>query len=58
VPIPELTAAQLHRPSDPDSFGFETTADAEPLTGIVGQPRATAALAFGVDIPKTFECNS
>lgn len=48
--IRELTAEQLHRPSDPDAFGFETTAEAEPLTGIVGQPRATAALAFGVDI--------
>ncbi|HUO86878.1 MAG TPA: AAA family ATPase [Thermoanaerobaculia bacterium] len=48
--IRELTADELHRASDPDSFGFETTAEAEPLTDIVGHPRATAALSFGVDI--------
>ena len=48
--IRELTADELYRQSDPDAFGFETTADAEPLHDIVGHPRATAALAFGVAI--------
>ncbi|HEX2162651.1 MAG TPA: AAA family ATPase, partial [Thermoanaerobaculia bacterium] len=48
--VHELTAAELHRASDPDAYGFETTADAEPLDEIVGHPRATAALAFGVDV--------
>ncbi|HKJ75667.1 MAG TPA: ATP-binding protein, partial [Gammaproteobacteria bacterium] len=36
---------------DPDSLSFETTADLEDLTDIIGQDRAREAVKFGVDIP-------
>ncbi|HOM80239.1 MAG TPA: AAA family ATPase [Armatimonadota bacterium] len=35
---------------DPDTFGFETTEDIEPLKGIAGQERAVESIAFGIDI--------
>src|SRR5690606_14792650 len=38
------------RPCDPASLGFETTADAEPLAGALGQAEALEALEFGVEI--------
>lgn len=46
----ELTADDLFRPCDPASLGFETTADAEPLAGALGQAEALEALEFGVEI--------
>ncbi|RME42423.1 MAG: ATP-dependent protease, partial [Chloroflexi bacterium] len=48
--IQELTAQQVYRPCDPAAFDFETTAELEPLSEIVGQPRAVEALEFGVGI--------
>jgi lon-related putative ATP-dependent protease len=48
--IRELTAEQVCRPCDPETFDFETTAELEPLSEIVGQPRAVEALDFGVGI--------
>ena len=48
--IRELPGDELYRRTDPDVFGFETTAEMPRLTEIVGQPRATAALDFGVGI--------
>jgi len=42
--------AQLRRHLDPASLGFTTTADIEPLTGLVGQERALAAIEFGTGI--------
>jgi lon-related putative ATP-dependent protease len=46
----ELRAGELRRVCDPATLGFETTAGLPSLDGIVGQPRAVAALAFGADI--------
>ena len=44
----ELTPSQLRRSCDPTSFGIDTTADATGADGIIGQPRATDALRFGL----------
>lgn len=46
----ELTAAQLRRTVDPQALGIQTTADLTPLAGLIGQPRAEAALSFGLSI--------
>lgn len=46
----ELTPEQLRRSCDPTSFRVDTTADAPVVDEIIGQPRATAALRFGVEI--------
>ncbi len=49
--LPEqLRSDQLHRRCDPSGFSFETTADLPPLGEVIGQPRAVAALEFGLDI--------
>ena len=48
----QLSPAQLRRNCDPNQFSFETTADlAPPPATIIGQPRATKALRFGLEIP-------
>lgn len=47
----ELFSRQLRRVCDPASLGFETTAELPVLTEVLGQPRAVAALSFGVSIP-------
>jgi predicted ATP-dependent protease len=55
---PELRAAlavpapSLRRTYDGDVTGFETTADLEDVFGIVGQPRAAAAVEFGTGIAR------
>jgi lon-related putative ATP-dependent protease len=47
--IPEkLTPDALYRRCDPDLFDFDTTADLEDGTGIVGQSRAVASIEFAV----------
>ncbi len=46
----ELRPDELHRCCDPDSLGFETTAEVEPLSGALGQEEAMKALAFGVSV--------
>ena len=43
---PEL----LCQDCDPDQFTFETTAELEPLTEIIGQERAIEAMRFGITI--------
>ena len=45
-----LTANKLYRRCDPTQFDFETTDNLEPLTGIIGQPRAVEAMQFGINI--------
>jgi lon-related putative ATP-dependent protease len=50
-----MTAARLEpdrlsRRCDPSSLRFATTEDLEPLDGAVGQPRAAAAIEFGLEI--------
>jgi lon-related putative ATP-dependent protease len=48
----QLPATALYRRCDPTQFEFETTADLEELTAIVGQPRATEAMQFGMGIER------
>lgn len=49
APLP-LPAAALRWRCDPASLPFATTADLEPIPGIVGQDEAIAALRFGIEI--------
>ncbi|MGC2048140.1 MAG: ATP-binding protein, partial [Gallionella sp.] len=49
IPTP-LQAQQLHHPCDPEQFSFQTTADLEDLTEIIGQVRAMDAVRFGAGI--------
>jgi predicted ATP-dependent protease len=46
----ELTAAELCHRCDPAQFDFTTTADLPDLDEVVGQPRAVAAMQFGIGI--------
>jgi lon-related putative ATP-dependent protease len=46
----ELRPSQLRRRLDPGTLPFRTTKDVEPLVGAVGQPRALAAIEFGLDV--------
>lgn len=45
----ELSPDQLRRRVDPASLAFASTAEIEPLTITVGQPRALEAIAFGLE---------
>jgi len=46
----KLSASEVRATCDPSELDFETTAELPPLNEIIGQPRATEALRFGVDI--------
>src|SRR5919106_1365237 len=46
----EVPVEALSRRCDPDSLGFETTADVKPLDGAIGQPRAVRAIEFGLAV--------
>ena len=48
--IQELAASQLRRVCDPASFSFQSTAELPLVSDIIGQPRATHAIEFGIDI--------
>ncbi len=48
--IKPLDATQLYQRTDLDRFDFETTAELQELTEIVGQPRAVEAVKFGMDV--------
>ncbi|MDI3534912.1 MAG: hypothetical protein PWQ82_1277 [Thermosediminibacterales bacterium] len=48
--IPELPVEKLRRRCDPARFKFKTTEDVPPLTGIIGQERATKAMNFGLRV--------
>jgi lon-related putative ATP-dependent protease len=48
--IRKLDVQDLCRPCDPHQFDFGTTDELEDLTGIIGQPRAEEAVAFGIGI--------
>lgn len=43
--------ALCHR-CDPDQFDFDTTADLEDLTEVIGQPRAVEAVRFGIGMER------
>ena len=44
----ELHSEELTRHLDPETLGFETTAEVEPLVGTIGQPRALDAIESGL----------
>ncbi len=46
----ELTPKDLYRHCEPEQFDFETTRELQEPNGILGQPRAVAAIEFGVSI--------
>ena len=48
----KLLPQQLCNRCDPSQFRFETTADLEELTQLVGQPRAIDAIQFGIGIQR------
>jgi lon-related putative ATP-dependent protease len=50
--IRELDAATLYHRCKPELLEFETTDDLDPLTEIVGQPRAVEAVQFGTSIKR------
>jgi lon-related putative ATP-dependent protease len=45
-----LAISELRRIVDPRSLGFKTTADLEPIDGLIGQERALRAIEFGATI--------
>lgn len=47
-----LAAEQLYRPADLSSLAFATTAELEPIDGLVGQARAVEAIRFGTQVGK------
>jgi hypothetical protein len=46
------TAEQLYRPTDLMSLSFLTTAELQPIDGVVGQARAVEAIRFGTQVGK------
>ena len=46
----ELDYTMLKNSCTPDNFSFQTTAELEPLDGIIGQERAVKALDFGLSV--------
>ncbi len=51
APAPRpLAASELRRTVDPATLGFKTTAELEPILGLIGQERALKAIQFGANI--------
>jgi predicted ATP-dependent protease len=50
--VQELKPDQLRRICDLEELAFETTDDLDDLEGLLGQPRAVAAIEFGVSIER------
>ena len=46
----KLSPEKLTTICDPDTLGFETTAEVSPLEGTIGQERASSALELALDI--------
>ncbi len=51
-----LAAVALRRTVDAGTLGFKTTAELEPIDGLIGQDRALRAIQFGADI-KEYDFN-
>jgi predicted ATP-dependent protease len=47
-----LSIERLYRKTDPSSLNFTTTAELEPVDGLVGQERALEAIRFGTGVDK------
>ncbi|MGE3915013.1 MAG: Lon protease family protein, partial [Hyphomicrobiaceae bacterium] len=45
-----LSVAELRRVVDPATLGFATTAELEPISGLIGQDRALMAIQFGASM--------
>lgn len=45
-----LTAEQLYRPADLSGLAFSTTAELQPIDGLIGQARAVEAIRFGTRV--------
>jgi len=50
MPVPSLSVDKVRRFQDPDAFSFETTAELPTSSHIIGQPRGTRAIEFGIGI--------
>ena len=53
IPAPDhtpLTVDALRRTVDPVKLGFKTTAELEPISGLIGQDRALRAIEFGANM--------
>jgi hypothetical protein len=50
--VAALAADRLYRPADLSSLPFHTTAELEPIDGLVGQQRAAEAIGFGTRMRK------
>jgi lon-related putative ATP-dependent protease len=50
-PPSPLGVGELRRSVDPAGLGFASTAELEPIEGLIGQERAVGAIGFGIDIP-------
>ena len=50
APPSPLPADELRRACDPGALRFASTADLEPIDGLIGQSRALSALAFGTSM--------
>lgn len=48
-----LPAEQLYRSTDLSSLAFSTTADLQPIDGLIGQARAVEAIRFGTQVGST-----
>mgnify|MGYP001475873996 FL=1 len=48
--VKSLSPDKLRLLCDPAGLAFETTAEVAPATTIIGQPRATRALEFGMGL--------
>ncbi|MEJ2747092.1 MAG: AAA family ATPase [Anaerolineae bacterium] len=50
MPVSPLSSEKLRRVCSQEHYNFETTADLSPKTNIIGQPRGTRAIEFGIGI--------
>jgi lon-related putative ATP-dependent protease len=50
TPVERLDAESLCRRCDPEVFDFETTEELDDMSDVIGQPRASEAVRFGIGI--------
>jgi hypothetical protein len=50
TPPRPLATSELRRLVDPATLGFKSTAELEPILGLIGQERALKAIQFGASI--------
>ena len=48
--LQSLSSDRLRQSCSPDSFSFENTSELSASTSIIGQPRGTSAIEFGIGI--------